>query len=43
MLDYLNTHPELFQMQAVPILICLMQMLGGFVAELTNLFMLATR
>jgi hypothetical protein len=43
MLDYLNTHPDLFQMKIIPLSICLMQMVGGTTAELTNLFMLATR
>lgn len=43
MLNYLNTHPNEFNSTTVPFLIAFMQMSGGLLAELTNLFMLATR
>ena len=43
MLSFLNTHPEKFSNTWIPFWICTMQSLGGFVAELTNLFMLSTR
>jgi hypothetical protein len=43
MLWYLNTHPEDFTETTMPLLIAVMQMLGGFLAEITNLFMLSTR
>lgn len=43
MMEYFNTHPEDFSNSYVPFWIALMQFSGGFIAELTNLFMLATR
>jgi len=43
MMKYLNTHPEEFVETTIPFLISFMQCFGGFVAECTNLFMLATR
>jgi hypothetical protein len=43
MIKYLNTHPEEFEDSTTPFFIGLMQLLGGFLAEVTNLFMLATR
>lgn len=43
MLLYLNTHPEEFKQSTMPFVIAFMQMSGGFFAEMTNLFMLATR
>ena len=43
MIKYLNTHPEKFSSTWIPFIIALMQFTGGFVAEFTNLFMLATR
>jgi len=43
MLNYLNTHPEEFRSVFYPYLIAMMQCTGGFIAELTNLFMLSTR
>jgi len=43
MMNYLNTHPEEFSSSLMPFSITMMQFLGGFIAELTNLFMLATR
>ena len=43
MLWYLNTHPKEFSETWMPFMIASMQMLGGFFAEITNLFMLSTR
>ena len=43
MLNYLNTHPEEFISIIYPFTISMMQLCGGFFAEITNLFMLATR
>ena len=43
MIHYLNTHPEKFSSTWIPFIIAFMQFFGGFVAEFTNLFMLATR
>lgn len=43
MIHFLNTHPEKFSRIGIPFMIALMQCLGGFLAEMTNLFMLATR
>ena len=43
MLWYLNTHPEEFIEAQMPFLIAMMQTVGGFLAEITNLFMLSTR
>ncbi len=43
MLNYLNTHPDEFFDISQPCLIGSMQLFGGIIAEITNLFMLATR
>lgn len=43
MLHYLNTHPHKFDHIEMAFTIACMQTFGGFIAELTNLFMLATR
>jgi len=43
MLDFLNTHPEQFDQTYMAFAIAAMQLTGGFLAEITNLFMLATR
>lgn len=43
MMKYLNTHPEEFSETTIPFILAFMQASGGFVAECTNLFMLATR
>jgi len=43
MLNYLNTHTEKFDQVNMAIAIAMMQFVGGFLAELTNLFMLSTR
>lgn len=43
MIEYFNTHPEEFSNWYVPFWVGMMQFLGGLIAELTNLFMLATR
>jgi len=43
MMAYLLTHPEEFVNTTIPFYLCLMQTSGGLLAELTNLFMMATR
>jgi succinate dehydrogenase/fumarate reductase cytochrome b subunit len=43
MLWFLNTHPEQFTNRSQPFMIASMQTFGGFLAEITNLFMLSTR
>lgn len=43
MIKYLNTHPEEFTESFAPFILAFMQASGGFLAELTNMFMLATR
>jgi hypothetical protein len=43
MIHYLNTHPEKFSSTWIPFINAFMQFFGGFVAEFTNLFMLAMR
>lgn len=43
MIHYLNTHPDEFDCTTTPFVIATMQMLGGIMAELTNLLMLSTR
>ena len=43
MIHFLNTHPEKFSNIGIPFCIGMMQCSGGFFAECTNLFMLATR
>jgi len=43
MLHYMNNHPDQFSNTVIPFWIALMQSTGGFIAELTNLFMLSTR
>lgn len=43
MLNYLNTHTEKFDQVNMAGAIAMMQFVGGFLAELTNLFMLSTR
>ena len=43
MIRYLNSHPDLFEKPIEPFVIALCQTTGGILAEVTNLFMLATR
>lgn len=43
MMKYLNTHPEEFEKTLIPYAIASMQAAGGFLAECTNLLMMAKR